>query len=778
MKNVVRALLCAAVIAVSAAYVAPVGYAGQVMSAPVPGFDANVDIGDIDKALEYAKLALAAYTPDGNPAPPGWRLIDSSRMDPASTPDVQILFDPPANGYFGAAYQKISNPTEIVVAHRGTEDLTDWIIGNVPHVAGQRSPQFDSALAFAKGVSNKTGKQASQIIQVGHSLGGALSSLVGIATGAKVVNFDAHPIGQVVLLNVDKLYQTVNNIYQQDIVSIVVDNIPAIQYLAGRYDNQITGYRLAFDFVSVAGLPIGKSYTVPVPPGSIWDDMYNPDHFLLIPPNPVDATLARHDMERLVNTIATLSAMKVIRQRSFDAEAKKLGKQVVQWADWFANKQKQIVAEAGLAVARAADAVAAAAAPASRVRPPFPSAVCSITPAEAPVAIEGDLALVARPDGSVDQYAGSPITAPADPLGGPRRSVGGFDGDARKVPNMAGAVVVAVDVPFIAFETRSSFGRVARPAAGTANVAILKDGGITIWGNSMLLWDIPKKTFTGQEVLQRFAARPIDVQDGKFIFDNGTIRDGVIEHLVYDDEAMKKYYPSPSDANTTIMARRSMATDIDAATHLRTTVPIVHFLYTHDSQTEKDIPELCVRKVTRGHVLLQGGSVHTVDEPRLVIDTPKPVMTGVRDLAAARIDQGNQLYAPRANDGYSPVAVVVAKTDGTAWRWNAKYRQDGNRILTQPEAPQQIPGLANVVQVAASFTTLWFLHGDGHVSQWKFGERTQQGLVDNKPQPVPGLEKVIYIASNTQGNALIAQKADGSIMLHQWGAPAPIALQP
>lgn len=114
-----------------------------------------------------------------------------------------------AEGFFGAVFEKDNN---IVIAFRGTnspfknlngesitkmirqssKDLEDdlFFAFNRWGISKRAMPQYQEALEFAKKFKEKYAANM-EVIITGHSLGGALAQLVGIALKEKVISFDA-----------------------------------------------------------------------------------------------------------------------------------------------------------------------------------------------------------------------------------------------------------------------------------------------------------------------------------------------------------------------------------------------------------------------------------------------------------------------------------------------------------------------------------------------------------------------------------------------------------
>jgi len=170
----------------------------------------------------YAKFAEIVYQNPyeanlyQNLLPLAWRFLASSG------------FEDDEYGYFGAAF---TNGEEIVIAHRGTNPLIEWDMGSILEtltdiisdaelVVGEEISQYESAINFVYKIS--ASYPNSKIIQVGHSLGGALAELTAIATGSRAISFDAPGIKEVAL----STFRSSENWKIENITSyIVADNI-------------------------------------------------------------------------------------------------------------------------------------------------------------------------------------------------------------------------------------------------------------------------------------------------------------------------------------------------------------------------------------------------------------------------------------------------------------------------------------------------------------------------------------------------------------------------
>ena len=150
---------------------------------------------------EYAALSANAYNNSGAPA--GWNRIQSS--------------DPSTTGFSAAAYQRINSDGthgEIVVAYRGMNPTEAGDVASVGQLyTGQKPAQYDEAATFYSAVRDAYGSQA-PVSLTGHSLGGALASLVGAFYGNDTTAFNAVPVKNSlddIGLNPNGSYGNVNN---------------------------------------------------------------------------------------------------------------------------------------------------------------------------------------------------------------------------------------------------------------------------------------------------------------------------------------------------------------------------------------------------------------------------------------------------------------------------------------------------------------------------------------------------------------------------------------
>lgn len=98
-----------------------------------------------------------------------------------------------ASGFEAVAFQRTTNPNEIVISFAGTEPLriADWSSGNVPLALGFVSDQFRRAVDYYLQV--RRDNPNANIIFTGHSLGGGIAALMGVFFGKQAITFNQAP---------------------------------------------------------------------------------------------------------------------------------------------------------------------------------------------------------------------------------------------------------------------------------------------------------------------------------------------------------------------------------------------------------------------------------------------------------------------------------------------------------------------------------------------------------------------------------------------------------
>ncbi|KFE69022.1 RCC1-like domain-containing protein [Hyalangium minutum] len=141
--------------------------------------------------------------------------------------------------------------------------------------------------------------------------------------------------------------------------------------------------------------------------------------------------------------------------------------------------------------------------------------------------------------------------------------------------------------------------------------------------------------------------------------------------------------------------------------------------------------------------------------------------TTTRRLLATPIPGLSQIVAVAAGSSHS----LALRADGTVWAWGTNsYGQLGDGTRTQRLSPVQVPGLTDVVAIDTRFATSYAVRTDGSVWAWganfsgQLGDGTQS-TYRATPAPVPGLTQVVSVAAG-HSHAL-ALRRDGS--LWAWG---------
>lgn len=116
----------------------------------------------------------------------------------------------------------------------------------------------------------------------------------------------------------------------------------------------------------------------------------------------------------------------------------------------------------------------------------------------------------------------------------------------------------------------------------------------------------------------------------------------------------------------------------------------------------------------------------------------------------------------KAGDESSVNYSVALKGDGTVWIWgDNSFSEFGDGSTTASLVPKQVPGLSNVVAIAAQFGEVEALTKDGTV--WAWGLQSRKAV----PTLVTGIGNVAAIRFNT------ALRADGTVWIWQydWSTP-------
>jgi len=174
---------------------------------------------------DYFDLAQQSYDDSLVPSlesTEGWNIIDVTQND--------------ATGYAAVAYQAPDG--KIIIAHKGSDNVfnsedeidVDWVNSNHPIAKGEIPDQFGDADAFTKQIMNNFSGQ--EIEHTGHSLGGALSQMMGHKYNSKSTAFDPPGIVEVIQNNSeafhseDSPFEGAKEVNVDDFTTIVVKNSP------------------------------------------------------------------------------------------------------------------------------------------------------------------------------------------------------------------------------------------------------------------------------------------------------------------------------------------------------------------------------------------------------------------------------------------------------------------------------------------------------------------------------------------------------------------------
>ena len=150
-----------------------------------------------------------------------------------------------------------------------------------------------------------------------------------------------------------------------------------------------------------------------------------------------------------------------------------------------------------------------------------------------------------------------------------------------------------------------------------------------------------------------------------------------------------------------------------------------------------------------------------------------------------RDDWGQEIWSatPAQVEGLQPIIDVAAgyehvlavQDDGTVWSWGSNWQHALGTSVPRggfQSTPLQVPGLSNVIKVAAASNHSFALLEDGTI--WAWGENQQGQLGDGttieRPAPIQitGISDVVAIAAS--GNYTMAMKRDGTVWA--WGYSA------
>jgi alpha-tubulin suppressor-like RCC1 family protein len=117
--------------------------------------------------------------------------------------------------------------------------------------------------------------------------------------------------------------------------------------------------------------------------------------------------------------------------------------------------------------------------------------------------------------------------------------------------------------------------------------------------------------------------------------------------------------------------------------------------------------------------------------------------------------------------------AVALRADGTVWTWGANFLGQLGRgwdwdVGHQP-APAPVPGLSDVVDIAAGESHALALRRDGTVWAWGSNQAGELGNLSTwasaEPLPVEGLSDVVALEATASGS--LALRADGTVWV--WG---------
>jgi hypothetical protein len=114
--------------------------------------------------------------------------------------------------------------------------------------------------------------------------------------------------------------------------------------------------------------------------------------------------------------------------------------------------------------------------------------------------------------------------------------------------------------------------------------------------------------------------------------------------------------------------------------------------------------------------------------------------------------------------------TVAVRSDGTVWAWglNGNGELDGSANKTAHPAPEQVPGLGGITQVATDGFHTLALRSDGTVWSWGTNDHGEvgDGTTATRFSPVPlSLAAVTQIAVGSAASAAV--RSDGTLLT--WG---------
>lgn len=230
----------------------PGGESGQIASAPKgPTVATGRSAHDKRWVLEMAELSKAAYH-DGTP--------------PAGFHVVKAMEGPQGFAAVEYSYLKPDGTTGYVVAFRGSNDPSDWVLNNLTDKAGIGASQYKAAVDLAREIVSA--HPDADVTFTGHSLGGGLAGVASIATGRPAVAFNAAEPGY------SDLYYAMRGTYPSHFNFLeqaagfehLTPDVSGINSFRTS-DDPLTGFEGMLDGRSSA---LGSSHTVDVAPSLVY----------------------------------------------------------------------------------------------------------------------------------------------------------------------------------------------------------------------------------------------------------------------------------------------------------------------------------------------------------------------------------------------------------------------------------------------------------------------------------------------------------------------------
>ncbi len=154
-------------------------------------------------ASEAAELSSIAYNNVGTGIPTGWDATIWKEVQ-IPGPDQDTIY---TGGYYGRIFVKLNAAgdeiVDVVIAHRGTDNVNDWVTNNLPLAAGYQAPQITNANDFTAAAKIAVAAYEtdnflnpinidSATTHTGHSLGGylAIHAANDQGTGIDAITFD------------------------------------------------------------------------------------------------------------------------------------------------------------------------------------------------------------------------------------------------------------------------------------------------------------------------------------------------------------------------------------------------------------------------------------------------------------------------------------------------------------------------------------------------------------------------------------------------------------